>query len=514
MTSIKASVTGANIVLDVKGVLTSGAVGVPVEIEYDRSWENLTKSVFFRCGKMVRKQSPVSTSTVVPWEILRTPGRVLEIGIEGRSVDGAVVIPTVWGNASVVYEGAYGEIPAAPNPNNGEIPEYGGSSIDDSAISKYATWSSWNIVDKLCPEFQESGSVVVCEPVEGYPLEVVSKIIPKQSGSGDPSPENVRPIESWTGAKLWRGGKNLLPDGWDDWSNYTAHYTDDNPKVFPFELPPGNYCISVECDNAGGTKENYVYLVKSTDGGQRYTEENALGAGKAGYILEGKSTEGSIAFEVTDDPNEKWGVWTRSYDVPYIKYLQIEVGSVATEYEPYCGEEITIDFGQSVYGGSYNWKTGELTVDRVKVVLSGNFGADGNQFYTPIAEPALASDASYNCICSHYPSRTRNQVYSYANTEGYLGCSASRGYIRVVDNARFNGDASAFNAWLAENNIDVVYQLDNPKTIQLTPQEILALSGVNTLYTDTGNTTVSGRADTSAVIEKLTNAIIALGGNV
>lgn len=35
-------------------------------------------------------------------------------------------------------------------------------------------------------------------------------IEPVQSGSGDPSPENVRPITGWTGANVYRTGKNLF----------------------------------------------------------------------------------------------------------------------------------------------------------------------------------------------------------------------------------------------------------------------------------------------------------------
>ncbi len=49
---------------------------------------------------------------------------------------------------------------------------------------------------------------------------------------------------------------------------------------------------------------------------------------------------------------------------------------------------------------------------------------------------------------------------------------------------------------------------------RLTPQKISALNGTNTLYSDTGDTTVKGKATPASVIEKLTNAIIALGGNV
>ena len=49
----------------------------------------------------------------------------------------------------------------------------GGADINDDEIGTSA-WSSKNTVDKLCPTFTESGSAVTCEPIEGYPLEVVS----------------------------------------------------------------------------------------------------------------------------------------------------------------------------------------------------------------------------------------------------------------------------------------------------------------------------------------------------
>ena len=48
-----------------------------------------------------------------------------------------------------------------------------------------------------------------------------------------------------------------------------------------------------------------------------------------------------------------------------------------------------------------------------------------------------------------------------------------------------------------------------------TPGETIpAWSGVNTIWADIGEITVSGRADIAAMFGKLTNAIIALGGNV
>lgn len=71
-----------------------------------------------------------------------------------------------------------------------EIPKIG-----DTAITTTSPWSSKNIVDMLCPPLQESGNPVVCYPVAGYPLDVTVSWGPTQEGSGEPSPDNVRPIK-------------------------------------------------------------------------------------------------------------------------------------------------------------------------------------------------------------------------------------------------------------------------------------------------------------------------------
>lgn len=45
-------------------------------------------------------------------------------------------------------------------------------------------------------------------------------------------------------------------------------------------------------------------------------------------------------------------------------------------------------------------------------------------------------------------------------------------------------------------------------------EPIPAIQGVNSIFADTGDVTVKGKADPVAIINKLTNAIVALGGNV
>lgn len=149
MTSIKVKVIGASITANADGKLTSGMVGVPVNIEYDSSWEGLTKTAVFRVGSFERDRKNIGTTTTVPWEVMRNSGKPLEIGIEGKNDDGSVVIPTVWATVSTVLPGANSTISGAPNPDNSGVPGEGGAIIDDSQTSTNTTWSSQKIADEI-----------------------------------------------------------------------------------------------------------------------------------------------------------------------------------------------------------------------------------------------------------------------------------------------------------------------------------------------------------------------------
>lgn len=138
-----------------------------------------------------------------------------------------------------------------------------------------------------------------------------------------------------------------------------------------------------------------------------------------------------------------------------VSEIQIEPGNQATPYTPYnpASKTITIPFGQTIYGGTLDVVTGMLTVTQAEI-------------------------ASYN------------------------GEDLPGGWISDRDTYG-PGAAPTIGA-------QVVYELAEPQIIQLTPQEILALSGVNTIYADTGDVTVAGRADPNAVIKQLAARIAAL----
>lgn len=452
--------------------------------------------------------------------------------------------------------------------------------LDDTKVGATA-WSSKNIVDKLCPAFMESGDVVTCQPVAGYPLEVVSGIAYVQE-SGDAAAENLlgdyKNAASWgvaydtpsgdpefcltiyttlqnmpninmclsydidvdgfcieydsfqeQGYKELKGkgyvtltGEYMVEAGGEPaWPyefcriRYSGVAADDNwlpddgfPEEFanalagitltltegaepPFTDAPiiGHSAVTlrqrgknwmddvaffkekgfVKQDDGswyGTPKVSKLFVNKNQLPGQFTISWNAKVVEDKSFLLVVCYTDGTAAYPSTNykdftertfttDKNKvldyiQW-TYANSSSSYYIKYFQVEYGTTATAYEPYQGKLFTIDLGQTVYGGSYNWTTGKLTV-------------------------------------------THGYIDSYASEDVPDGWISSTGALT--------------------EGAQIIYPLAEPVTVQLALQEILALSGTNTLYSDTGDTTVTGRADPTAVIEKLTNAIIALGGNV
>jgi hypothetical protein len=289
------------------------------------------------------------------------------------------------------------------------------ATIDDTKVGADA-WSSRHIADSLCPAFTESGSVAVCEPVEGYPLEVISTIDEKADGS------------RWDAITLYLGGKNF--------SSFGREVTITGYKELTLErpIPPGQYRISYSYTGGG---ENRPAIVPFYEDGKQYNP----------FIDCRNYPKGrTVTFE---KPVTFFRFYANGYNasasagISFTLYnFQIEAGSTTTEYEPYHGQTFTVDLTNAIdpveYGpivvGSYNWKTGVLDTEH------GQF--------------------------------------------------------------QHNPEDNSFTEIVESNYVPPIVR------------NIPALIGTNAFYSDCGNTTVKGKADPTKIIEKLTNAILALGGNV
>ena len=386
--------------------------------------------------------------------------------------------------------------------------------------------SAKEVVDQLCPGFTESGAAISCRPVEGHPLEVVSSIVPVQSGTGDPSPDNIRPITGHSAVKLTRCGKNLfggelladrmaalgaVKDATAGTVTYSPGSCNTNDPIFDKFKENTQYTLILYGRNTITDRKNYMNLdILYTDG----SHENVSGVEY--------NTDETIVRVTSATRTVKAIKILYSSGNSLLHYNQCGIfeGVIgADDFEPYNGDTVTLDLGQEVYGGSLDWATGVLTVtDRhlnlntttAPTIVAYTFnGMNGIQFQYVLDTTGYKEGPG---MCSH-----ARVGKVYAPNGMWIGASSGLSrtiyWIGVMDYLGLS-TVDEFKAWLDTQNVQVCYKLLSPITVQLTPQEITALSGVNTLYSDTGDTQVSGKADPRTIIEKLTNAILSLGGNV
>lgn len=109
--------------------------------------------------------------------------------------------------------------------------------------------------------------LIITDGADGIPAKTVTiNLAPYQSGSGDPSPENVRPISGYQSVKVIRAGKSIVPnnlvdgtitgitytknaDGSVHVSGTSENQANGRPMEKNIKLPNGTYIIS------GGTAD-------------------------------------------------------------------------------------------------------------------------------------------------------------------------------------------------------------------------------------------------------------------
>lgn len=392
--------------------------------------------------------------------------------------------------------------------------------IDDLQVGPNA-WSSKNTVDKLCPSFSENGSMVVCSPFGGLPLEVVSRIVPKQAGSGDPSLTNIRPITGYDSVRLDINSKNLLPYPYTDTTIYKngVDFTDN-----------GDGSVTLNgATTAGWTSflfhaGNDLNRVKLMDG-ITYVFSLSNAPSTVALVFAYTNASGNIVWQNANVPF----TWSDKNTLKECRiqianagsafdnvtiYPQIEIGSTATYYEPYRNTLVTANIGQNVYSGTYKWNTGELTVDRETIVFDGIYNkfndigtANGLTYCVKLINPAKSNTP----MCSHLkPQASIAYGNIYIAAVNWDQCLA---FIQPFANTQ------EANAWLEQQYANgtpftVCYELKEPITINLSPWEIYPLPGTNCISSNTGNTEISGKSDPFAAIKDLYNKLDTLTATV
>lgn len=293
---------------------------------------------------------------------------------------------------------------------------------------------------------------------------------------------NICPISGHTEASVQRDGKNLF----DQINVETFDATGQGDMRYGHRYNSGTYTIV----NNMASESIFVRQVKNdlSEYGQ-YSTINALNYATInvndGYMLY---------------------VYYQSLTEEQRKNVCVNKGNDTT-FAPYQGKTYTIAIGSTIYGGTVDFDSGVMTVDRAIVDLGTLTYAyvdnwhDVNLFYTSVS--ADMKTTGRNALCSNYEIVAASDFGDkrmYINNP-YISQNENIG----VSDTSYN-DATTFKT--AMDGVQLVYELATPTTIQLTPQQIQLLKGQNTLTASTGqiSVTVNGVSGSIGAVQEQVNA--------
>lgn len=397
-----------------------------------------------------------------------------------------------------------------------------GTQIDDTTVGPDA-WSSKHIVDMLCPPLEGTGNPVQCYPMAGYPLGVTASWEPTQEGSGDPSPDNIRPISGRDAVKVERCGENLLnlpiekesggisvttePDGRYHLRG-TLNMDGFSCSIGTVRLPAGTYTVNrASISTPLSTNAIVITLRKNTPTGSVAWIETSIGVGKNTGSL-AKPTNISISFYGAIASIKKGTVIDT-----YFELILVSGTTAPTTYAPYTGQTAALTLPRTIYGGTVDAVTGEGRGRWKLLTLDGtepwNAVGSGDTLYFQSTSISIGTRVlSRGDYCTTFPIAS---VSSSNTVQGVSGWKTSL-YLRWSTFANVAALKSYLAAqYAAGTPVQVCYKLATPTPFIATgAQPIPALPGVNTLMTDANSVTVTGRADPIKRITDLEDAVASM----
>lgn len=291
-------------------------------------------------------------------------------------------------------------------------------------------------------------------------------ITAKQSGSGTPAPDNIRPISGWSECNVVRCGKNIWSYG--DVSGTRAAAVND---VF---IPIGSYKISalVTSSDTDGTLSLILFAcADGTNVSVRLTRDT-----RVSETVSLTSPATSITFYAGRTSGSSVGDTFSFIDI------QLEVGSTATAYEAYNGNTYAIQLGDTYYGGSLNVTTGVLTITDARDKINPDNLRISSSIFTCVMSDMKSGNALAG-MCDTFETVDSSNSYG-----ARFGANNSTIYFyKLMDNISEITDLATAKQWFTDHDVYVVYPIATPITVQLTPTQIEQLLGTNNIWADTGD---------------------------
>lgn len=378
-------------------------------------------------------------------------------------------------------------------------------------------------------------------------------ITPTQSGSGTPSPSNIRPISGVSSVTVTRTRRNLLPQTVTETATINAS---ESGTVIYTPLGAGRwkaargrsstgyaqltFANKIPIENTPLLAEQSYYLTgipSNVTGGTRITV--------LAYASDGETILSGVNYSDPATPTAFAIPQNTAFVSAYFSYSATQQGEVVfspmlrslsdtdATYEAYQGQSVTVSLVDSnsnpltVYGGTLNVTTGELTVTHKLVTLnSSNYFAksSSNLIKKGRAGYYLSFPGFSDCVNSidDYNAGGVVMLYSHASSGVSAMQAAASEDFAIGVGITTNSSVKHANCWInissetassvyelgawldtqqtAGTPLQVVYPLAAPLTYQLTPAQLATLSGYNSVSTDAASVSVTYKADTSIIL--------------
>ena len=340
------------------------------------------------------------------------------------------------------------------------------------------------------PEESASGSIAhFTDGADTVPLKSCTlTLAPTQSGTGDPSPTNPRPITGVSSVNVTNNGANFWNEEWEAGS---------------LTASGGDYASTTRIRSVGYTEvpqnATFYAFTNGYTADIHFYDENET---HISYVQKTNTT-------FTTPPNTKYIRFCMSvaYGTTYNNDISINYPSTDTTYHAFVNSFTTypISWTDTVYGGYVNEK-GEVWATHGVVTFDGN------------AEETWVSYGSQNGFTKSIPTMKSGSAMQdgksnfLATIATYTGFGIRFGgnnnstiYLcHITDNISGVTDVASWKTYLQSNNLQVCYPLATPvKIATIDPIVINSALGVNNVWHDgNGDVEVEYRADIELYINQ------------
>lgn len=310
----------------------------------------------------------------------------------------------------------------------------------------------------------------------GLASNTVITLEPIQAGSGDPSPSNVRTISGYEKVDIVASGKNL----WDEqWELGGFYWDNGQPAPASDRIRSKNFNTIVGGQSYYGKGISAIFYYDAQYNFISYT---------SAFNMVINAPSDAVYFKVTINRTSYTGASGINYP------------ATATAYEPYNPlTDLSIAMPGTIYGGTLDVESGELVVDKKKVLLSDltvTYISGSNPVFeaSNISDMLIPTGRRNNITCSAYKTIIASEASVENNT------ILSSGDDILIRDSRYT---SASDLVSNMGNTVIVYELATPITYHLTPHQVALLQGANVVTTNGTSISLTHRQGQIAAQEDL-----------